>query len=498
MKHLPLSDERIPRCDNIDGLFGRRELFRRAIVGASFSGLVQCAGNHFEHSAKLFAATPAATPDVRVKSSHFKPQATRMVLLFQHGGPSQIDLFDPKPALEKYSGKPMPGGVEAFFDKQDSNLCTPSPFQFARHGECGMEFSELLPHLATCADDLCQIRSLHTVVNDHEGALRHFQTGKPRIGRPTIGSWLTYSLGTSNPNLPSYVVLCDPNYDQVDGIRNWSSGFLPALFQGTPLRCDGPALFDLAPPTGTTETMQRNQLAFLQDLNRRHKKKYPRLSELDARIANNELAANIRDEVTTALDLSHESEETQKLYGIGNSATGTYGRRCLMARRLLERGVRMVAVFNDSLLGDPWDTHFDHNNRTRKVAANVDQPSAGLILDLKRTGMLDDTIVLWIGEFGRLPVSQGKDGRDHNRHAFSALVTGGGFRRGLTYGKTDDFGYKISEKPIAIGELHATLLHQFGVNHETLTYSHQGRDESLTDTDITGVQPVPELVDTKA
>lgn len=436
-----------------------------------------------------------STRGVTPRSPHFTPRAKRMVLLFQHGGPSQIDLFDPKPRLNDFAGKPMPGGVEAFFDKQDSSLCTPSPFRFSRHGESGMEFSELLPNLAGCADDLCQIRSLHTLVNDHEGALRHFQTGKPRIGRPTIGAWISYALGTLNQKLPPYVVLSDPTSDQVDGIRNWTSGFLPALFQGTPLRCEGPGLFDLAPPEYVTADMQLQQLALLRDLNRWHQRRYPRLSELDARIANNALAANIGTEITDAMDLSQETSAMQSHYGMNNPATGTYGRRCLMARRLLERGVRFVALFNDRINGDPWDTHDKHNERIRTVAANVDQPSAALIQDLKQTGLLADTIVLWVGEFGRLPVSQGKDGRDHNRHAFTALVAGGGFQSGLTYGRTDEFGYKITENPVAVGELHATLLRQFGLNHVELTYPHQGRQESLTDTDITGMQPIRALVE---
>ncbi|WP_010585429.1 DUF1501 domain-containing protein [Schlesneria paludicola] len=468
----------------------RRECCRQSIASFGWLGLA----NLICHAPSAMANPLSLGRDVKTRPPQFPPRAKRMVLLFQHGGPSQIDLFDPKPMLEQYAGKPMPGGVEAFFDKQDSSLCTPSPFKFARHGESGMEFSELLPHLATCADDLCQIRSMHTLVNDHEGALRHFQTGKPRVGRPTIGSWISYALGTVNQNLPPYVVLSDPTYDQVDGIRNWSSGFLPAIYQGTPLRCDGPGLFDLSLPTGVTDEMQREQLSFLQDLNRQHQKRYKHLSELDARIANNALAGNIREEVTAAMDLSRETQATQARYGIDNPATGTYGRRCLMARRLLESGVRFVALFNDKINGDPWDTHDKHNERIRTVTANVDQPSAALIQDLKRTGLLEDTIVLWVGEFGRLPVSQGKDGRDHNRHAFTALVAGGGFKPGLTYGKTDDFGYKIAEKPVAVGELHATLLQQFGLNHAELTYPHQGRSESLTDTDITGVQPTAALV----
>lgn len=437
-------------------------------------------------------AEPVRSSSVRL--AHFTPRATRMVLLFQHGGPSQIDLFDPKPALHQYAGQPMPGGVEAFFDKQDSSLCTPSPFRFSRHGQSGMEFSELLPHLAGCADDLTMIRSLHTVVNDHEGALRHFQTGKPRVGRPTIGAWLTYALGTRNANLPPYVVLSDPKHDQLDGIRNWSSGFLPPLYQGTPLRSDGEALFNLELPSGVTSRMQRENLLLLETLNREHRTRFSHLSELDARIANNALAGMIGDEVVAAMDISQETAATRQMYGMEHEETGTYSRRCLMARRLLEHGVRFVAVFNDEIMGDPWDTHSDHNSRIQKVSRNVDQPSAALITDMKQRGLLEDSIVLWIGEFGRLPVAQGKDGRDHNRHAFTALVSGGGFRPGMVYGSTDDFGYRVAEHPLSIGELHATLLRQFGLEHDKLTYPHQGRQESLTDADITGVKPRLELL----
>ena len=476
-------------------LLSRRELLRRSALGAGWMAMANlvCDGPFLSPS---WGATSTELEPQRPKFPCFSPRAKRMVLLFQHGGPSQIDLFDPKPGLEKYAGQPMPGGVEAFFDQHDSNRCVPSPFKFAKHGQCGMEFSELLPQLANCADELCMIRSLHTLANDHEGALRHFQTGKSRVGRPTLGSWLTYALDTVNRNLPPFVVLTDPNYEPVDGIRNWSSGFLPATYQGTPLRPDSPALFDLELPEGVTEEMQRHQLALLEDLNRVHQKRFSHLSELDARIANYALAGSIRDEVTAAMDTTKETADAHRLYGTDNPATGTYSRRCLLARRLLERGVRFVAVFNDNVksMGDAWDTHTNHNQHVRWVAENVDQPSAALIQDLKQRGMLDDTIVLWVGEFGRLPVSQGKDGRDHNRHAFTALVAGGGFKRGLVYGKTDEFSYKIVENPVAVGELHATLLGQFGLNHTELSYSHQGRNESLTDADITGVKSVQALV----
>lgn len=424
-----------------------------------------------------------------------RPCARRVVLLFQHGGPSQIDLFDPKPLLEKHAGQPVPGGVEAFFNKQDSGKCLPSPFRFARHGESGMEFSELLPHLAACADDLCQVRSLHTEFSDHEGAIRLFQTGKGRTGRPTLGSWINYALGTQNRRLPGHVALADPGGYQLDGIKNWTSGWLPAIYQGTPLRAEGTPLFNLDLPEGLSASTRRAQLELLTAFNTAHRDRYAHLSELDARIANLELAASIKDAVIEGMDVSRETAATQALYGMDAEATQRYGARCLIARRLLERGVRYVAIFNDLIMGDPWDTHFKHNERTRTVAANVDRPAAALITDLKQRGLLDDTLVIWAGEFGRLPVAQGEDGRDHNRHAFTALLAGGGIRRGLTYGATDEFGYKIVENPVSINDLHATVLRLLGIDHEQLTFRHAGRDESLTDAVVSQARVVDALLD---
>ncbi|MBI2827273.1 MAG: DUF1501 domain-containing protein [Planctomycetia bacterium] len=475
-------------------VFTRREALSRAALGMGSMALAALLGEE-GLLGRFAAAAGHVTPnDTLPRPPHFAARAKRVVLLFQHGGPSHVDLFDPKPALEKYSGQPVPGGVEAFFDKQDSGKCMPSPFKFARHGQCGMHFSELLPQLATCADSICQIRSMHTDFNDHEGAIRLFQTGKGRAGRPTLGAWVTYGLGTDNQNLPAYVVLSDPNGDQVDGSKNWSSGWLPALYQGTPLRARGTPLFNLAVPRGINRQMRDAELELLSALNQEHRQQYPHLSELEARIKNYELAAAIQTSVTEALDTSRESAETQKLYGMDREVTAPYGTRCLMARRLLERGVRFVSVFNDLILGDPWDTHFDHNKRTRQVAENVDRPSAAIIQDLKRRGMLDDTLVIWAGEFGRLPVVQGKDGRDHNRYGFTILLAGGGAVPGLTFGATDDFGYKAVDNPVAVVDLQATLLRLLGLDHEGLAFLHLGRDETMTDAAVTGARIVAPLL----
>ena len=437
----------------------RRDALSRSALGMGWLAAAALLAEEELSAARSARADELQPRGLSPRLPHYGGSARRVILLFQHGGPSQIDLFDPKPALAAHEGKVVPGGVEAFFDKQDSGKCMPSPFKFSPHGESGMVMSELLPNLGACADDLCQIRSMHTELNDHEGALRLFQTGQGRVGRPTLGAWVTYALGSQNRNLPGYVVLSDPKGFQVDGIKNWSAGWLPAVYQGTPFRSQGSPLFDLDLPERLQPATRRAQLQLLAALNERHRSELPHLSELEARIANFELGADIRDAVIGAMDVSQESAATHELYGTDQKETAPYGTRCLMARRLLERGVRFVSVFNDMILGDPWDTHFQHNDRIRGVAKNVDRPSAALINDLKQRGMLEDTLVI-LGGRVRPPagVPQGKDGRDHNRYAFTILFGRmGGVKPGLTYGRTDDFGYKVQEKPVSVNDLQATI-----------------------------------------
>jgi hypothetical protein len=402
-----------------------------------------------------------------------------------------MDLFDEKPALNKYSGKPYPGGnLEIHFDKQAGNVLE-APYKFSKHGHCGMELSELLPHTGSIADDITVIRSMTTGSVDHESALRIIHTGKFLAGLPSMGSWILYGLGSMNENLPAYVVLSDPGGLPVDGERNWSSGFLPAVYQGTPFRSGDSPVFNLKTPSKMPAKARENQLAFLKELNQRHAMRFPENNELTARIQNFETAAHMQSAVPEALDLSKESEETKKMYGLDNSATEEYGRRCLIARRLVERGVRFVQLF---LNGQPWDTHDKNAERLKGLCAKTDQPSAALVKDLKQRGLLDSTVVLWTGEFGRLPISQGKDGRDHNRHAFSLWVAGGGFKRGLVYGATDDFGYASVENVIPVCDFHATLLHTLGLDHRALTFKHEGRATSLTDPDVTDAKVVKELL----
>ena len=417
--------------------------------------------------------------------------AKSIICLFQHGGPSQMDLFDPKPELTKWHGKPYPGGkLEVHFDKQMGNVLG-SPFGFTRHGQCGMELCELLPHTSRIVDDITLVRSMNTESVDHESALRLIHTGRFLAGMPVMGSWIVYALGTDNANLPAYVVLGDPGGLPVDGERNWSSGWLPAVYQGTMFRSGKSPVLHLETPSGMVEPARRNQLKFLEDLNRQFLQQHPESTELAARIENFETAARMQTSVPEILDLSTETESTRELYGLNRPETKEYGTRCLLARRLIEQGVRFVQIF---LNGQPWDTHSKNAESLKGLCARTDQPSAALVKDLKQRGLLDSTIVLWTGEFGRLPVSQGTDGRDHNRHAFSLWLAGGGFRQGYTHGATDDFGYKSVENIVTVHDLQATLLDALGIDHRQLTYPHDGRETSLTDAEVTKARVIRELL----
>lgn len=456
---------------------------RRAFLRRSAGGLGSLALSHL-------LAPPLAGANPPQPGQH-RPRARAIISLFQHGGPSQMDLFDHKPALNKYSGKPYPGGdLEVHFDKQAGNVLG-APYAFAPQGRCGMHLSELLPHTGSIADDITLVRSMTTGSVDHESALRIMHTGRFLAGLPTLGSWLLYGLGSENENLPAYVVLADPGGLPVDGERNWSSGFLPALYQGTAFRSGSSPVFHLQTPPHFTGAARSNQLALINRLNRDHARPHPDNSELAARIANLETAARMQAAVPEAVDISGESEATRRLYGLDNPVTAEYGRRCLLARRLVERGVRFVQLF---LSGQPWDTHDKNAERLRGLCAATDQPSAALVRDLKARGLLDSTVVLWTGEFGRLPISQGSDGRDHNRHAFSLWVAGGGFKGGYVHGATDDFGYKAVQDIVSVHDFHATLLHTLGIDHHALHFPHEGRDASLTDAEVTGARIVPSLL----
>jgi len=461
-------------------------LTRRAFLGRYAGGLGSLALAH------LLAADAGATPadPLAPKAPRHRPGARSVICLFQHGGPSQVDLFDPKPELTRRHGQPHPDGLEVHFHTQVGKLLG-SPFRFQKCGRSGVELSELLPHTAGVIDEATLVRSMVSDSVDHEAALHCIHTGKTFAGRPSWGSWVLYGLGSMRQDLPAYVVLSDPGGLPVDGTNNWSSGFLPAVYQGTPFRASGTPVANLVPPADVPADGRRNQLDFLRELNSAHLRRHPRDTELEARVGHYELAAKMQTSVPAVLDISTETEETKRLYGLDNPKTAEYGKRCLLARRLVEQGVRFVQVF---LSGQPWDTHDKNAARLKDLCAMTDRPSAALVTDLKRRGLLDSTIVLWTGEFGRLPVSQGADGRDHNRHAFSLWIAGGGFRKGYVHGATDDFGYRAVTDVVRAPDLHATLLHALGLDHTRLTVRHEGRDDSLTDFGVTRADVVEGLL----
>ncbi|MGL4555488.1 MAG: DUF1501 domain-containing protein [Gemmataceae bacterium] len=459
---------------------------RRAFLGHYAGGLGTLALAHLAAEAGAGTRGDPLAP----KEPHHPAKAKAVICLFQHGGPSQMDLFDPKPELTKQHGKPHPDKLEVHFHTQQGKLLA-SPFKFAKHGKSGVELSELLPHTGRIVDDITLVRSMKTDSVDHEAALRVIHSGKIFPGRPAWGSWVLYGLGTARKELPAYVVLSDPGGLPVDGTNNWSSGFLPAAYQGTPFRASGTPVAHLATPAGVSADARRHQLDLVNGLNAAHLRRHPKNAELEARLGHYELAARMQTAVPDVLDLSKETEETKKLYGIDNPKSAEYGKRCLLARRLVERGVRFVQIF---LSGQPWDTHAKNAENLRNLCAMTDQPSAGLVLDLKRRGLLDSTVVMWTGEFGRLPISQGTDGRDHNRHAFTLWLAGGGFKEGYVHGATDDFGYASTEKVVRVPALHATLLHALGLDHNRLTFPHEGRDDTLTDVAVSRAEVVKELL----
>jgi hypothetical protein len=472
----------------------RRELLQS--MGSGFgtlalAGLLDHAG--LLSPARAAEASRGANP-LAPQQRHFPGRAKAVIQLCQNGGPSQMDLFDHKPELSARSGQPHPEQVEVF-QLGNRNVLLGTPFKFSKRGQSGMEFSELIPHLGTVADELCLIRSMFTDNNNHPFALNMLQTGKTFNGRPAMGSWIGYALGTENQDLPCYIVLRDPAGYNTSGKMVWSSGWLPPVYQGTEFSSSGTPVLHLNPARSVTADSQVRSRRYLQELNAIHLQQHPGETELEARIQNFELAARMQLTATQLLDLNTETEATRRLYGLDNPATAGYGTRCLMARRLVESGVRFVQVFpplDPSF--QPWDNHSNLKNDLRKICGYVDQPSGALITDLKQRGLLDDVIVMWTGEFGRLPITEGADGRDHNRHAFSTLMAGGGFKAGHIHGATDEFGYKSVENRVSVPDLHATILNQLGIDHTKLTFTHSGRPERLTDPEVTGARVVEEIL----
>jgi hypothetical protein len=390
-----------------------------------------------------------------------------------------MDLLDPKPELNRRHGQPMPSYFTDLVRITAHGNLLGSPFRFRPSGRGGVPFSEVLPHTAACADDIAVIRSMYTEHNNHEQALWMMHTGRIVSGRPTLGAWVSYALGSENHNLPAYVVLRNDSSLPTDGARNWSSGFLPPRYQGVHFRHTGTPVLYLQPGTATSERTQQLRRDLLRELNAEHLARNPAIApDLEARVASYELAAGMQLHASDALDLGRESPQTLELYGIGRQPTDSYGRRCLIARRLVERGVRFVQIF---VQGQIWDTHNRNAEGTRACCDKTDRPTAALLTDLKRRGLLDSTLVIWGGEFGRTPVSQSGDGRDHHKQGFSIWLAGGGIRGGQAYGATDELGYHAVENRVKVSDLHATILHLLGLDHRRTTYHLHGRDERLTD-----------------
>jgi hypothetical protein len=394
--------------------------------------------------------------------------------------------------LTRLDGKTYDGDVGFSFIKRATKTLKGSSFKFSKRGECGTEISELLPGLSSIVDDVCVIRSMHTGHNGHEVSIRYMNSGIAGVtGRPSLGSWITYGLGSVSQNLPAYMVLTDPAGTPVDGTHNWSNGWMPSLFQGTVLRPKEPRILNLAAPAHLQGTVQASNLSFLNRINRRHLDKHPGEHDLEARIASYELAARMQDSAREALDIAQETKATQQLYGIDQEVTRDYGTRCLIARRMVERGVRFVQLFHS---GQPWDNHTNLISTLPSACRKTDVPSSGLVKDLKQRGMLDEVLVHWGGEIGRLPVVEGDPmtgGRDHNGQGFSTWLAGGGIQGGMTYGNTDDVGHRAVENIVTPNDYQATLLHLFGLNHNELYYLHNGQEQKLV---VSAARVVNEII----
>lgn len=424
---------------------------------------------------------PTAEPDravhpYAVRTPHHPARAKRVIFLYMPGGPSHVDLFDPKPRLIEDNGKPLPFEKPKLERTKTGNLLA-SPWKFSKYGQSGIEVSELLPGMASRIDDLCVIRSMVADNINHTGAAAQMCTGEQAFSRPSMGSWLTYGLGTENQNLPGFVVVSPAAVFQ--GAQLWASSFLPSAYQGTLVRDLKNPIANLSDPFGNLDR-QRAKLDALNKLNEIHKQDRLIESQLNARIASFELAFRMQREAPEAFDVTRESAETQKLYGIDNPATDLFGRQCLLARRLVERGVRFVQLF-DAPENNAWDHHGGLRDRLPKRCAAVDQPITALLTDLKSRGLLQDTLVLWGGEFGRTPTAEGDNGREHHPFGFTMWMAGGGVKGGMTHGATDDFGWHSVQDKVHVHDLHATILHLMGFDHEKLTYRYGGRDYRLTD-----------------
>tara|TARA_R110000850_G_scaffold22210_52_gene65419 strand:+ start:1610 stop:3019 length:1410 start_codon:yes stop_codon:yes gene_type:complete len=452
--------------------FSRRQMLKSSACGFGYMAL---AGLSAEAALKSQSPLMSKTP-------HFEPRAKRVIFLFMHGGPSHVDTFDYKPRLNKEDGQRLPFKAAKNIEKssQENLRLMKSPWKFKQRGESGLWISELFDNVAEHADDLCVINSMHTNGQSHGQAVMKLHTGSDSLVRPSVGSWMVYGLGTENNNLPGFISIC-PSRGH-GGVRNYGSAFLPAVYQGTAIgdadTAAKEAQIRFLDNNGASVSQQRKQLGLLQAMNERHLTQVKVDNEIEGVINSYELAFRMQSEVPTLMDLNSETKETQALYGIDDKTTENFGRQCLMARRFAEAGVRYIEV---ALGNNKWDQHSGLKNGHERNSKMVDKPIAGLLADLKQRGLLEDTLVVWGGEFGRTPIAQGKNGRDHNPQGYSMWLAGAGVKKGHVHGATDEYGYYATRDKVHIHDLHATLLHLMGMDHKRLTYRYAGRDFRLTD-----------------
>jgi hypothetical protein len=468
-----MSNPRYQQLPHVPVITSRRDLLFRA--GLGFGGLALNA--LLAEEAK--AAPQPQTPNAQRPTPHLPAKADSIIFLFMEGGPSHLDLFDPKPELQRLAGQPLPASYGKPITSMGTagNALLPTKRAFRPYGQSGIEVSDWYPHVAQHADKLCVLRSCWADGINHVGSVCQMNTGAILAGRPAMGAWVQYGLGSVNKNLPGFVILLDDR-EPFGGPKNWSSGFMPATYQGTQFRPDGPPILNLTPPKTLSMEQQRGKLDFIQALNQRFGKGREDYSELDARVSAYELAFRMQSEATEAVDLSKEPQYLQSMYGLDNPATEKFGRNCLLARRLVERGVRFVELYCGT--GSGWDAHSDIEGNHTKWCRASDQPVAALLSDLHARGMLDRTLVVWGGEFGRTPMSEKGNGRDHNPYGFTMWLAGAGLPGGRTIGTTDDVGLHAVEDRVHVHDLHATMLRLLGLDHLRLTFRHNGRDERPT------------------
>jgi hypothetical protein len=467
-----------PRFPHVARPASRREFLQRA--GAGFGGLALAAllARDAEAGTRCAANNPLAP-----RPPHFSPRARHVIFCFMDGGPSHLDLFDPKPQLTKLAGKPLPSSFAKPMTAMGSTANTPllaSTRTFKQHGRSGLWISDWYPEIARCADDLAVIRSCRADGQTHVASVCQMNTGNLRPGRPALGAWALYGLGSVCDNLPGFVILTDYDADPPGGDRNWATGFMPATYQGTHFTPGKTPILYADPPAGMSFDRQRAKVDYINELNGYYAARRGDRDPIEARIAAYELAYRMQSSAPDAVDLSRETAATQRLYGLDRPDTARNGRNCLLARRLVERGVRFVQLYMGS--GSKWDAHSDLDKNHAQSCRESDRPIAGLLTDLKRRGLLDSTLVVWGGEFGRTPMSESGNGRDHNPFGFTMWMAGGGVKGGITYGATDDIGLYAVDKPAHVHDIHATILHLLGLDHQQLTFPHDGRDERLTET----------------